>query len=350
MTSRGNRRLSPNRRALLAGAGAVIASAAVASCFNNNSEVEPDADGRIRLRFATDWRAQAEHGGFYQALASGAYEKRGLNVQIIQGGPGVNVPQLLATGAVELGMGSNSFIPLNLVAEGAPVKAVAAFFQKDPQVLIAHPDPALESIADLTGRPFLLADASISAFWVWLKEKYGFTDAQVRKYTFNPAPFIADRRAVQQGYLTSEPYTIQKEAGFEPRVFLLADEGYPSYATMVLAPTAFARDNASALRNFIAASAEGWRDYIQGDGKAADELIRRDNPEMTQDILDQARAKLRSNGIVDSGDAALYGLGTMTEERWQAFFDATSQAGVYPPNLDWRQAFTTQYLPGRGRG
>jgi NitT/TauT family transport system substrate-binding protein len=349
MTSRGNRTLAPNRRALLAGAGAIAASAAVASCFNNNSEVEPDADGRIRLRFATDWRAQAEHGGFYQAVASGAYAKRGLNVQIIQGGPGVNVPQLLAAGAVELGMGSNSFIPLNLVAEGAPVKAVAAFFQKDPQVLIAHPDPALDSIADLAGRPFLLADASINAFWVWLKAKYGFTDDQVRKYTFNPAPFLADPRAVQQGYLTSEPYTIQKEAGFEPKTFLLADEGYPSYATMVLAPNAFARDNGDALRAFIAASAEGWRDYIQGDGKAADELIRRDNPEMTQDILDQAREKLRANGIVDSGDAALYGLGTMTEERWQAFFDVTSQAGVYPPNLDWRQAFTGQYLPGRGR-
>lgn len=349
MTSRGNRTLAPNRRALLAGAGAVVAGAAVASCFNR-SEVEPDADGRIRLRFATDWRAQAEHGGFYQALASGAYEKRGLNVQIIQGGPNVNVPQLLASGSVELGMGSNSFIPMNLVAEGAPVKAVAAFFQKDPQVLIAHPDPTLESIADLAGRPFLLADASINAFWVWLKAKYGFTDAQVRKYTFNLAPFLADKRAVQQGYLTSEPYTIEKEAGFEPRVFLLADEGYPSYATMVLAPTAFARDNATALRSFIAASAEGWRDYIQGDGKAADELIRRDNPDMTQDILDQAREKLRANGIVDGGDAALYGLGTMTEERWQAFFDVTSQAGVYPPNLDWRQAFTTQYLPGRGRG
>jgi len=347
MTSRGNRRFAPDRRALLAGAGALAATTALAAC--NRSEVEPDADGRIRLRFATDWRAQAEHGGFYQAVASGAYEKRGLNVQIIQGGPAVNVPQLLAAGAVELGMGSNSFIPMSLVAEGAPVKAVAAFFQKDPQVLIAHPDPALESIADLAGRPFLLADASINAFWVWLKSKYGFTDDQVRKYTFNPAPFLADPRAVQQGYLTSEPYTIQKEAGFEPKVFLLADEGYPSYATMVLAPNAFARDNGDALRGFIAASAEGWRDYIQGDGKAADELIRRDNPEMTQDILDQAREKLKANGIVDGGDAALYGLGTMTDERWQAFFDVTSQAGVYPTNLDWRQAFTTQYLPGRGR-
>lgn len=340
-----NRPLPIHRRALLSGVAA-IGVAAVAACDRAPAEV--DEDGRIRIRFATDWRAQAEHGGFYQALASGAYARRGLNVQILQGGPGVNVPQLLASGAVELGMGSNSFIPLNLVAEGAPVKAVAAFFQKDPQVLIAHPDPALRTIADLEGRPFLLAAASRDAFWVWLKAKYGFTDDQVRTYNYNSAPFLADRRAVQQGYLTSEPYAIEREAGFAPKVFLLADEGYPSYAAMVLAPTAFARDNAAALRAFIAASVEGWRDYIHGDARAADALIRKDNPEMTQDLLDHARAALRENGVVDGGDAAFYGLGAMTAERWQAFFEVTSQAGVYPPGLDWRQAFTTQYLPGRG--
>lgn len=334
-----------SRRLILAG-GVAVTAMGLASC--GSSEAPVDEQGRVRIRFATDWRAQAEHGGFYQALASGAYARRNLNVEIIQGGPGVNVPQLLAAGAVELGMGSNSFIPLNLVAEGAPVKAVAAFFQKDPQVLIAHPDPALTGIADLTGRPFLLADASITAFWVWLKAKYGFTDDQIRKYNFNPAPFIADDSAVQQGYLTSEPYTIEKTAGFEPRVFLLADEGYPSYATMVLSPDGFARDNAAALRGFIAASAEGWRDYMRGDPKPADALIKAANPDMTQDILDQARAKLSEYGIVDAGDAALYGLGAMTEERWKAFFDVTSQAGVYPPNLNWRDAFTDNFLPGRG--
>jgi NitT/TauT family transport system substrate-binding protein len=334
-----------SRRLLLAG-GVAVTAMGLASCGDASAPV--DDQGRVRIRFATDWRAQAEHGGFYQALASGAYARRNLNVEIIQGGPGVNVPQLLAAGAVELGMGSNSFIPLNLVAEGAPVKAVAAFFQKDPQVLIAHPDPALTGIADLTGRPILLADASITAFWVWLKAKYGFTDDQVRKYNFNPAPFLADDRAVQQGYLTSEPYTIKKQAGFEPRVFLLADEGYPSYATMVLSPDGFARDNAAALRGFIAASAEGWRDYMRGDPKPADALIKAANPDMTQDILEQARAKLSEYGIVDAGDAALYGLGAMTEERWKAFFDVTSQAGVYPPNLNWRNAFSDNFLPGRG--
>ncbi|MBU2377768.1 MAG: ABC transporter substrate-binding protein [Alphaproteobacteria bacterium] len=334
-----------SRRLLLAGGVAVTAMGLV-SC--SDSEAPVDDQGRVRVRFATDWRAQAEHGGFYQALASGAYERRGLNVQIIQGRPDVDVPQLLASGAVELGMGSNSFIPLNLVAEGAPVKAVAAFFQKDPQVLVAHPDPALESIADLAGRPILLADASVTGFWVWLKARYGFTDDQVRTYSSSPAAFLEDPQAVQQGYLTSDPYVIQQAAGFVPRVFLLADEGYPSYAAMVLSPDGFARDNPEALRSFIAASAEGWRDYIRGDPAPADALIKRANPDMTQDVLDQARAALSENDVVDSGDAALYGLGAMTIERWRAFHEVTSQAGVYQTDLRWRDAFTDAFLPGRG--
>ena len=302
-------------------------------------KANPPAKQTTRIRFATDWRAQAEHGGFYQALASGEFARRGLDVEIIQGGPGVNVPQLLASGAVEAGMGSNSFIQMNLAQEHAPVKAVAAFFQKDPQVLLAHPDPALKSIADLKGRPFLLADASVTAFWVWLKAKYGFTDDQVRKYNYNLAPFLADPRAVQQGYLTSEPYTVEKEAGFKPKVFLLADEGYPSYAAMVLMPDRLITANPAAVKAFVEASAAGWTAYLNGDARAANALILKNNPEMTRDVLDQARAKLKSYGMV--GDQP----GVMTDQRWADFFQVASAQGVYPKSLDYRRAYTLQFLP-----
>ncbi|NEX94192.1 ABC transporter substrate-binding protein [Caulobacter sp. 17J65-9] len=326
-----------NRRALLALAAALAATACGPKKPN-------DAAGRVKIRFATDWRAQAEHGGFYQALASGEYARRGLDVEIVQGGPGVNVPQLLASNAVELGMGSNSFIVLNQAAEKTPVKAVAAFFQKDPQVLIAHPDPALKSIADLKGRPMLLADASVTAFWVWLKARYGFNDSQVRKYNFNSAPFLADQRAVQQGYLTSEPYTIEKEAGLKPRVFLLADEGYPSYATMVMANEKLINEHPQAVRAFIEASAKGWTDYLNGDASMADALIRKDNPEMTQDLLDQARAKLKSYALVDGGDAKTLGVGAMTDARWAEFFKVASEQGVYPKDLDYKRAYTLEFV------
>jgi NitT/TauT family transport system substrate-binding protein len=324
---------------------AVLAVAAVLAACSPKSEPAkaPQANAPVTIRFATDWRAQAEQGGFYQALASGEYAKRGLDVTIVQGGPGVNVPQLLASGAVDLGMGSNSFIVMNLAQEGVPVKAVAAFMQKDPQVLIAHPDTGVESIADLKGHPILLSDASITAFWVWLKAKYGFTDDQVRKYTFNAAPFLADKRSAQQGYLTSEPYTIEKEAGLKPKVFLLADEGYPGYAAMVLAPDSLIQKNPAAVLAFVEASAQGWKDYLAGDPSKADALIRKDNPEMTQDILDQAREKMRAYKIV-AGDEGRP-VGAMTDARWQAFFDVAAAQGVYPKTLDPHKAYTLQFAP-----
>jgi NitT/TauT family transport system substrate-binding protein len=323
---------------------AVAAAAVLAACSPKSEPARPPQPGApVTIRFATDWRAQAEQGGFYQALASGAYARHGLDVKIVQGGPGVNVPQLLAAGAVDLGMGSNSFIVMNLAQEGVPVKAVAAFMQKDPQVLIAHPDTGVESIADLKGHPILLSDASITAFWVWLKAKYGFTDDQVRKYAFNPAPFLADKRAAQQGYLTSEPYTIEKQAGLKPRVFLLADEGYPGYAAMVLAPDSLIQKNPAAVLAFVEASAQGWKDYLNGDPSKADALIRKDNPEMTQDVLDQAREKMRQYRIVDGDEGRP--VGAMTDARWKAFFDVAAAQGVYPPTLDPHQAYTLQFAP-----
>lgn len=325
------------RRQMMAGSLAVLAAAAC------SPKAETPA-GRKSIRFATDWRAQGEHGGFYQALASGEYAKRGLDVTIMQGGPSVNVPQLLAAGAIEMGMGSNSFIAMNMAAEKAPVKAVAAFFQKDPQVLIAHPNTGVARIADMAGRPILLADASKTAFWVWLKAKYGFTDAQVRSYNYSLAPFLADKRAIVQGYLSSEPYQVEKEGGFKPGVFLLADEGYPGYATMVLAPNKLIETDPDTVRAFVEASAAGWKSYLHGDPAAADAMILKDNPEMTLALLANAREQMRNHGIVESGDAAGGNVGAMSEARWAEFFRVTSQQGVYPKDMDYRQAFTLDFV------
>src|SRR3569623_1930744 len=241
----------------------VIALAAVlAACSPAKKDAAPAARQLTPIRFATDWRAEAEHGGFYEALANGEYAKRGLDVKIIQGGPGVNVPQLLAAGSVDLGIGSNSFIVMNLVQEKVPVKAVAAVFQKAPQVLIAHPGTGVNTLADLKGHPILLGDASVTAFWVWLKAKYGFTDDQVRKYTFNNGPFLADKRAAQQGYVTSEPNTIEKEAGLKPTVFLQAYTGYPGYATFTLSPDTAIAKQPAAVKAFFEATAHCWKDYL----------------------------------------------------------------------------------------
>ncbi len=326
------------RDLLLAGAGLL------AACSPAKTNAPPPAAGLTPIRFATDWRAQAEQGGFYEALATGEYRKRGLDVTIVQGGPAVNVPQLLAAGAVEMGMGSNSFIVMNLAEEQAPVKAVAAFMQKDPQVLMAHPEAAINGFADMKGRPILISDSAVTTFWPWLKGKFGFTDEQVRKYTHNNATFLADPKAIQEGYITSEPYTLQKEGKITPKVFLLADAGYPGYAAMALATDSLIQTKPEAVKAFVEASAAGWKAYLHGDPKPGDALILKDNPDMTEDVLDQARARMREAGLVDGGEAQAAGIGTMSDARWAQASKVGVDAGVYPKTLDVKKGYTLRFV------
>ncbi len=300
-----------------------------------------------KLTFATDWKAQAEHGGFYQAVAKGYYAKRGLEVKIRQGGPAVNIPQLLAAGAIDLGMGSSSFIALNMVREGAKVRAVMAAFQKDPQVLMVHPDPNVKSLADLKGRPILVSDATIGTFWKWLEFKFGYTPAQIRKYTYSLAPFLNDPRAVQQGYVTSEPYLIETQGGFKPQVYLLANEGYPAYACLVMAPQSLIDSKPAVVQAFVDASIEGWADYLWGDASAGDRLILADNPQSTPELLAQARARLKAEGIVGSGDAETFGIGAMTDARWKSFRDAMVATNVYADDIKLDAAYTLAFVNKR---
>jgi NitT/TauT family transport system substrate-binding protein len=315
----------------------------VAGCGDNEPAPQP-AKPLTRIRFVTDWKAQAEHGGFYQAVAQGIYAKHGLDVTIMQGGPAVNVPQMLAGGAADFGMGSNSFIPLNLVREGGNIRAVMAVFQKDPQVLITHPRGDIHGLADMKGKPILISDAAQATFWIWLKAKFGFEDSQIRKYTFNFAPFLTDPEAIQEGYVSSEPYLIEREGHFKPQVYQLADYGYPGYANMVLVPQKWIDERPDVVQAFVDATIEGWAQYLFGDSSLGDAAIKRDNPEMTDDVLKQAREKLRDSGTVMPPEIAALGLGAMTEQRWAEFFAIMAQHGVYPSTLKWRDAFTTQFV------
>jgi len=297
--------------------------------------------------FATDWKAQAEHGGFYQAVAKGFYAAHGLDVEIRQGGPGVNIPQLMGAGAIDFGMGSSSFMPLNMLREGAGAKAVMAVFQKSPEILMTHPRTDITSLAGMKGQPIMLADASIGAVFVWLKARYGFEDSQVRKYTFNMAPFLSDPKAIQQGYLTSEPFMYETQTGKKPQIFLYADNGYPSYATLVMVSQRMIDAKPEIVQAFVDATQGGWRDYLHGDPTPGNAAILHDNPEMSAAIIAQAIEKMNAYGIIESGDAQKRGIGAMTDARWNEFFGVMRASGVYPPNMNVRGAYTLQFIGGK---
>jgi NitT/TauT family transport system substrate-binding protein len=297
-----------------------------------------------QVTFGTNWKAQAEHGGFYQAVATGIYEKYGLDVTIRPGGPQVNHSQLLAAGKIDFNMGGNVFGAFNYVQNQVPMVTVAATFQKDPQILMAHPDQGFETLADLKGHPILISQDARTTFWEWLKAEYGFTDDMIRPYTFNPAPFLADESVIQQGYLTSEPFAIEREGGFTPKVFLLADAGYDTYSTTIETSWRLVEENPDLVQRFVDGSIEGWYSYLYGDPTPANELIKADNPEMTDAQIDYSIRKLKEYGIVDSREAQEHGIGAMTDERWRNFFQFAADAGLYPANLDLSRAYTLRFV------
>jgi NitT/TauT family transport system substrate-binding protein len=299
------------------------------------------ADDKVTL--GTDWKAEAEHGGYYQALATGLYKKHGLDVTIEAGGPQLNHAQLLAAGRITFDEEPDSFGPLNFAHENIPMVAVAALFQKDPKVLIAHPGVGNDSLAALKGKPIMISSDTRVGVWHFLKARFGYSDSQIRPYTFNVAPFLVDKNAVQQGYVTSEPLLIEQQ-GIKPVVMLLADNGYASYASVIETSQKLVHDNPDLVQRFVDATVEGWHSYLYGDPTPANTLIKKDNPEMTDALIAYGRSQLQARGIVDSGDTKTLGIGAMTDARWKDFFDLMSSQGVYPTDLDWRKAYTLQFV------
>lgn len=300
------------------------------------------ADDNVTI--GTDWRAEASHGGIYQAQAAGIYKKYHLNVTIVQGGPNLNQAQLLAAGRYDFIVSSNSFEPLNFVQNNVPIVVVAAGFQKDPQVLIAHRGAGNDTLEAMKGKPIMISSDARPSYWQFLRVKYGFSDDQIRPYNYSLQPFLVDKKAIVQGYLTDEPYAIELASGEKPVTILLADHGYKSYAEFIATTQANIDTRPDVVQRFVTATMEGWKGYVHGDAKAANDLIQKDNPETTDAMLKHARAGIIAGGLVDSGDAKKYGIGAMTDARWKQFADFAIGAGIFPKDIDYKKAYTLRFL------
>jgi NitT/TauT family transport system substrate-binding protein len=325
-------------RLLLPRALTALLLAAVAAISPAAAQSPPD-----KVSFGTNWVAEAEHGGFFQALADGTYRNYGLDVTIVPGGPNDNNRILLIAGKLDFFMSANTLQSFDAVANNVPLVTVAAIFQKDPQVFLTHPESKVAKLEDLKSLTLFVSKEGITSYFQWLKSEYGFSEQKVKPYTFNAQPFLADRQSAMQGYVTSEPFAIEKSAGFKPDVILLADYGFNSYSTLIETRRDLIDKKPDLVQRFVDASIIGWYHYLYGDNTPGNAMIKKLNPEMTDELLAYSVAKMKQYGIVDSGDALRDGIGAMTDQRIASFFDKMVRAGVVRRDIDFRKAYTLRF-------
>ncbi len=302
------------------------------------------AQANEKITFGTNWVAQPEHGGFYQAVADGTYAACGLDVTIVPGGPNVNNRALLLAGKIDFLMDGNLLQPFNSVREDIPMVVVASVFQKEPQVIMTHPGQGLDTWESLKGaETLLIGNGGYQSFFRWMVST-GFRDEQRKPYTYNSAPFLANKKSGQQGYVTSEPFAIKTEAGFDPNVFLLADYGFDTYSTLIATMQEMIDERPEVVQCFVDGSILGWTNYMYGDRTAANKLIQQDNPDMGDANIEFALAQLNKYGIVDSGDSLTLGIGAMTAERIESFYNKMVDAGVIDAGLDLDAVYDLSFI------
>jgi NitT/TauT family transport system substrate-binding protein len=319
-------------------AGALVTHGAAAQSTAGQKPATLD-----KVSLGANWVAEGEHGGFFQAIADGTYARYGLEVTIVPGGPQVDNRMLLAIGKLDFFMSANTVQALDAVANGVPTVVVAAIFQKDPQVLMTHPGQKIKRFADLKRLTLFVSKEGLAGYFQWLKAEFGFSDSKIKNYT-DLQPFIADKRSILQGYVTSEPYAVEKAARIKPAVFLLADQGFDGYSTLIETRRDLVDKRPGLVQRFVDASITGWYTYLYGDNGPGNDLIKKQNPNMTDEALAYALAKMKEHGIVDSGDALSLGIGAMSEHRMASFFGKMVRAGVVKPTVDFRRSFSLQFV------
>jgi NitT/TauT family transport system substrate-binding protein len=325
-------------RALTASPAAILMAAVM---FISPGHAQTTLD---KVSFGTNWVAEAEHGGFFQALADGTYKAYGLDVTIVPGGPNDNNRMLLIAGKLDFFMAANTLMSFDAVANNVPVVTVAAMFQKDPQIFVTHPESKITKLEELKPLTLFVSKEGISSYFQWLKSEYGFSEEKVRPYTFNSQPFLANKQSAMQGYVSSEPFAIEKSAAFKPGIILLADYGFNAYSTLIETRNDLVDKKPDLVQRFVDASIVGWYHYLYGDSAPANEMIKKLNPEMTDELLAFSIASMKEYGIVDSGDSLHDGIGAMTDARMASFFDKMVRAHVVRSDIDYRKAYTLRFI------
>ncbi|HYA72637.1 MAG TPA: ABC transporter substrate-binding protein [Roseiarcus sp.] len=317
---------------------------ALAAIFAGFAAASNSAFALDKVTFGTNWLPDPEAGGYYQALVDGTYAKYGLDVTITPGGPQTNGGYLLVAGKIEFYMGGDMLGDFLAAQQNIPTVAVAADFQKDPQAFMSHPGVGLDKWTDLPKATAFVSQTGIASFYAWMSVAWGFSYDKIKPYNFNSIPFIADPHSIQQAYVTSEPFQVERLGGFKPNIFLLSDYGFSGYASTIETRRDLVEKNPDLVQRFVDASAIGWYHYLYGDNRKANEAIKKENPDISDEQIAFSIAKLKEYGIVDSGDTLKYGIGAMTDERIKDFFDKMVKVGIVKADTDYRRAYTLKFV------
>jgi NitT/TauT family transport system substrate-binding protein len=323
----------------LAGAGA----AALSAPFTFRDAA---AAGATKLVYQTGWIPEPDEAGMYQAVATGLYRARGLDVEIRAGGPDLNSIQMFLAGKADF-VTTDAYRVAAIVTQGLPGVAVAAFYQRPPHAILSHPHVGNDTLADLKGKPILISEIDRESFWLWLKATYGYAEEQARPYTFNLAPFVVNPAMSMQGYITNEPYQARR-AGVDPVVNLLADNGFLDYYNVILAAPRMVAQEHDVVARFVDATVEGWHSYLHGDPTPANDAIKKGNPDMTDGLIAYAHGAMKRYALFDSSDVARHGLGAMSDAAWQRIAHSMVASGAFPAGLDLRTGYTLDFVTPHG--
>ncbi len=296
-----------------------------------------------KITFMMSWRAQADQGGFFQAAAKNYYSECGVDVTIKQGGPGIDPAQLLAGGAIDFAVAPFIDTVLQLNQAGFPARAVMGIYQRSSQILMTHQGNGIEKLEDMRGSPIMIAAISRKTFWPFFRDKYGWSDSQIRAYTGQLTPFFADDKAVQQAFITNEPFLIKKQTGKAPKTFLLADFGYLTYGALVVTSQGMIDSKPEVVKCMVQAISKGWTDFLK-DPAPGFGMIKAEEPKNTDDLMAYTHKMIIEQKLVQNEDTEKFGIGYMSDDRWTKHYEMLLSKKLFDP-MNYKEMYTTRFLP-----
>nr|WTB28218.1 ABC transporter substrate-binding protein [Streptomyces sp. NBC_00830]WTB35863.1 ABC transporter substrate-binding protein [Streptomyces sp. NBC_00830] len=332
------RRCARLPRTVTATAAAVLALVMVSACGGNASSTS-SAGGSTAFKVVLPWYADPEGGGFFAAKSEGLYDDKKLDVTLQSGGPQVSATQLVAAGRAQVGFADAAAV-IQAQQQGIPIVAIGALYQDNPVGVMVHADTGITSFDDMDGKTWVTQTGQLGPQWI--KQETGI-DFTTQAYQGSIANFLKKDTLVQQGWPTNEVYQAEK-AGVKVNFVPFSDSGYNPYNDVFFTSESYLKSHREELKTFLAASMQGWQDYM-GDvsvAKTANAAILKANDQQSSESVWYAWDKQREYVVAGDGKKQL---GAMTADRWNTLIDQMKQLGQLKSTPKASDLYDSSLLP-----